>query len=79
VWKQISKSHANTGGPFGVGIAGFPVEIAAGHIISFSGYIRTENITRGYAGLWWRIDGEKRGRRSVSTTWQWLLEGDREP
>lgn len=58
VWQQVANSTPKTGG-FGVGTATFPVEIAAGHTITFSGYIRTENITRGYAGLWWRIDGEK--------------------
>jgi erythromycin esterase-like protein len=43
---------------FGVATATFPVGLAAGKHIAFSGYIRTENITRGYAGLWWRVDGE---------------------
>lgn len=58
VWRQVAHSRPN-GGAFGVGTATFPVEIAAAHTITFSGYIKTENITRGYAGLWWRIDGEK--------------------
>jgi len=59
VWQQVASSTPQASGGFGVGTATFPVEVAAGHTISFSGYIRTENITRGYAGLWWRIDGEK--------------------
>jgi erythromycin esterase-like protein len=41
---------------FGVGTAKFPVAVAAGHHIRYSGYIRTENIKHGYAGLWWRVD-----------------------
>lgn len=59
VWQEVAKSRPHNGEAFGVGTATFPVEIAAGHTITFSGYIKTENITRGYAGLWWRIDGEK--------------------
>jgi len=43
---------------FGVATATFPVAAAAGHRIRFSGYIKTENITRGWAGLWWRVDGD---------------------
>jgi hypothetical protein len=43
---------------FGVGVATFPVEAAAGKHVTFSGYIRTEVISRGWAGLWWRVDSE---------------------
>src|SRR5438874_1374558 len=35
----------------------FPTAVAAGHRITFSGYIKTDAITTGYAGLWWRVDG----------------------
>jgi hypothetical protein len=35
----------------------FPVARAAGKTIRFSGYIKTEGVTTGYAGLWWRVDG----------------------
>ena len=59
VLQQVAHSRPYEGDAFGVGTATFPVEIAAGHTISFSGYVKTENITRGYAGLWWRVDGEK--------------------
>jgi hypothetical protein len=30
---------------------------AAGKTVRFSGYIRTEGVTTGFAGLWWRVDG----------------------
>lgn len=59
VWQHVAQSGQSGANAFGVGTAYFPVEIAAGHTITFSGYIRTESITRGYAGLWWRIDGDK--------------------
>lgn len=40
---------------FGGIVSTFPVELAAGKRIKFSGYIMTEKV-RGYAGLWWRAD-----------------------
>ena len=45
---------------FGVATQRFPVADAAGKTIRFSGWIRTEAIATpgGYAGLWWRVDGE---------------------
>lgn len=46
------------GPPFGVTTASFPVEVAAGKRIRYSGYIKTQGITRGWAGLWWRVDGK---------------------
>lgn len=42
---------------FGVATAKFPVKEAAGKRAHFSGYIKTENVTNGFAGLWWRVDG----------------------
>ena len=46
------------GGPaFGVATGTFPVAPAAGKRVRFSGFIKSEAITRGYAGLWWRVDG----------------------
>lgn len=59
VWQKVTESRSAGVSGFGVGTATFPVEIAVGHTVTFSGYIKTENISRGYAGLWWRIDGEK--------------------
>ncbi len=43
---------------FGVATGRFPVAQAAGKTVRFSGYIKTEGVTTGYAGLWWRVDGE---------------------
>ena len=42
---------------FGVATGTFPVRQAAGKTVRFSGYVRTEGVTTGYAGLWWRVDG----------------------
>jgi erythromycin esterase len=46
-------------GKFGVATTSFPVKDARGKYLKYSGYIKTENITEGYAGLWWRVDGAK--------------------
>ncbi len=45
------------GGGFGVATGTFPIQDAAGKHLKFSGYIKTEGIAKGYAGLWWRNDG----------------------
>jgi len=42
---------------FGAANAIFPVKLAAGHRIKYSGYIRTQDVTQGSASLWWRVDG----------------------
>lgn len=44
--------------PFGLATASFPISVAAGKRIRFSGYIKTQGITREWAGLWWRVDGK---------------------
>jgi erythromycin esterase-like protein len=46
------------GGDFGVATGTFPAEVCQGKSIRFSGFIKTETITRGWAGLWWRVDGD---------------------
>lgn len=45
-------------GDFGVATSSFPVEAARGKHLRYIGYIRTDSITSGYAGLWWRVDGK---------------------
>lgn len=52
---QIKKISSGPG--FGVATATFPVKDALGKRARFSGYIKTENVTTGFAGLWWRVDG----------------------
>lgn len=42
---------------FGVATGTFPLTRAAGKTVRFSGHIKTEGVTTGYAGLWWRVDG----------------------
>ena len=45
---------------FGVVSGTFPVSAVAGKRVKYSGYIKTDRITTGYAGLWWRADGADR-------------------
>lgn len=42
--------------PVGVAMSSFPVELVRGRRIRFSGWIKTENLRDGYAGLLWRAD-----------------------
>lgn len=55
--KMSETLSANAGPTFGVASGSFPVSRAAGKKVRYSGYIKTEGVTRGYAGLWWRVDG----------------------
>jgi erythromycin esterase-like protein len=50
-------SAAGGSGAFGVATGSFPVARAAGKTVRYSGHIKTEGVTRGFAGLWWRVDG----------------------
>jgi uncharacterized protein (TIGR03435 family) len=47
---------------FGVLTASFPVKDAAGKMVRYTGWIKTGNVSNGYAGLWWRVDGEQKGQ-----------------
>ena len=42
---------------FGFAVATLPVQAAAGKHILFTGYIKSEEISQGFAGLWMRVDG----------------------
>jgi len=55
---QAKTARKTQGPPFGLATASFPVEVAAGKRIHYSGYIKTEGITRAWAGLWLRVDGK---------------------
>ncbi len=55
--EQMKVTPQLQGPSFGVATAKFPHEAAAGKRVRYSGYIKTKDITRGWAGLWWRVDG----------------------
>jgi erythromycin esterase-like protein len=54
---SAAPSLPRTAQNFGVATATFPVEDAVGKRVRFRGFIRTGNVAKGYAGLWWRVDG----------------------
>jgi erythromycin esterase-like protein len=63
---------------FGVATSTFPVGVAAGKRVKYSGFIKTAGVTRGYAGLWWRVDGDSgilafdnMSNRGVTGTSEW--------
>ena len=63
---------------FGVATSTFPIAFAAGKRVRYSGFIKTTGVTRGYAGLWWRVDGESgilafdnMSNRGVTGTSEW--------
>ncbi len=45
-------------GDFGVATGQFPIKFAKGKKCKFIGYIKTDNVINGYAGLWFRVDGK---------------------
>lgn len=52
---------------FGVASQTLPVELVRGRRIQLSGWIRTDLVTDGYAGLWMRVDGPlgEQGRQRI--------------
>ncbi|UCH96753.1 MAG: erythromycin esterase family protein, partial [Candidatus Aminicenantes bacterium] len=44
---------------FGVVTSSFPIESARGKKLKYKGFIKTENVEEGFAGLWWRVDGKE--------------------
>ena len=55
--KMSEASDQSAAASFGVATGTFPVSRAAGKKVRYSGYIKTDGVTRGFAGLWWRVDG----------------------
>src|ERR1700733_11088661 len=58
---RAATPQKQSGPSFGVATGRFPVKDAAGKRVRFSAWIKTENVTNGYAGLWWRVDGPGEG------------------
>jgi hypothetical protein len=60
---------------FGRATVVIPAEDVAGKTIVFSGYVKTENVTRGWTGIWWQVDqaimpAELVGAPSDASGWQ---------
>lgn len=58
---QLAQGLTAAGRDFGVATATLPVQLAAGKKVVLSGYIRTEDVSDGFAGLWMRVDRNQPG------------------
>ena len=54
---NVAPQPTASGSAFALAAGSFPVAAAAGKRIRFSGYIKTDAVADGYAGLWWRVNG----------------------
>lgn len=45
-------------GNFGVFTGTLPIDLVAGKSIEYKGWVKTKEIKNGYAGLWFRVDGD---------------------
>jgi erythromycin esterase-like protein len=59
-YTDVRRAKPSTQAAFGVATASLPASAVAGKHVRLSGYIRTEGITDGWAGLWLRADGDGR-------------------
>ncbi len=59
LYAQVTRIQQQEQTNFGVATAKLPIQIAAGKHVTLSGYIRSDEISGGYAGLWIRADGVK--------------------
>lgn len=50
-------NFASDDGGFGLVSGTIPVKDVAGKTVVFSGYVKTEEVRRGWVGIWWRVDG----------------------
>jgi erythromycin esterase len=77
----------STNRTFGVATSSFPVDSARGKKLLYKGYIRTEDVKDGHAGLWWRVDKApqqvvafdnmaNRGPRGTSGWQEYVIELD---
>ncbi|MGD2093309.1 MAG: erythromycin esterase family protein, partial [Candidatus Aminicenantes bacterium] len=75
----------NTKRYFAAATSTFPIDHARGKKLRFTGFIKTENVKEGYAGLWWRVDSkrkvgiafdnmEKRGATNTTPWQQYVIE-----
>jgi erythromycin esterase-like protein len=60
LYTNVGRIDSTADQNFGNAIATLPVGAAAGKHVVLSGYLRTDELTEGYAGLWIRADGPVR-------------------
>ncbi len=57
-YAKAQRATISDGSEFGVATGTFPIDAARGKHVTFSGWLKTENVRDGFAGLWWRADGK---------------------
>ena len=60
---------------FGVITGTLPIELVAGKTVEFKGWIKTKDVKNGYAGLWFRVDGENNAVLGFDNMYDRGLEG----
>lgn len=76
--KRSLRFEYRESGRFATATSRFPVEAARGKRLRLAGFIKTEEITRGWAGLWMRVDGpdgvltfDNMNARGITGTTEW--------
>lgn len=72
---KMEKISGNRGGNSGL-FTVLPVELVAGKNVEYKGWIKTKNVKNGYAGLWFRVDGENDAILGFDNMGGRGLEGD---
>jgi len=70
--------QGNPNGKFGVFTGTLPIELVAGKNVEYKGWIKTKDVKNGYAGLWFRVDGEKNAMLGFDNMNDRGLKGDNE-
>ena len=52
--------NVSTNRTFGVATSFFPIDFARGKKLRYTGFIKTEDVKDGHAGLWWRVDSPQK-------------------
>jgi len=55
---KMQKQGNRIGGEFGAFSSNLSIEIFVGKNVEYRGWIKTQGVKNGYAGLWFRVDGE---------------------
>ena len=66
----------NPNGRFGVFTGTLPIDLVAGKNVEYKGWIKTKDVKNGYAGLWFRVDGENNATLGFDNMSDRGLNGD---
>ena len=66
----------SSNGRFGVFTGSLPIGLVAGKNVEYKGWIKTKDVKNGYAGLWFRVDGENNASLGFDNMNDRGLKGD---